>query len=79
MYRKEIKPEHQKLIKKIGERVKELRVAKGFSYIQMAKEIGISRNSYNLVELGNSYFNFSTLLLILDYHKISVSEFFKDL
>ena len=76
---KEIAPEHQDLMKAIGKKIKELRTAKQLGYIEMAKEIGISRNNYNLMELGKIYFKFSTLLLILDYHKISVSEFFKEL
>jgi transcriptional regulator with XRE-family HTH domain len=76
---KEIAIEHQALMKEIGRKIKELRISKNKGYIDMAREIGISRNNYNLMELGKIYFKFSTLLLILDYHKISVSEFFKEL
>lgn len=76
---KEIAPEHQALMKEIGKKIKELRISKNNGYIEMAKEIGISRNNYNLIELGKIYFKFSTFLKILEYHEISVSEFFKDL
>ena len=76
---KEIAPEHQELMKAIGAKIKTLRTEKGKGYIEMAKAMGISRNNYNLMELGKIYFKFSTLLQILEYHKISASEFFKDL
>lgn len=76
---KEIAPEHQEMMKAIGQKIRALRIAEKKGYEDMAKEIGISRNNYNLMELGKIYFKFSTLLRILDYHKISVSKFFKKL
>lgn len=76
---KEIAPEHQEMMTKIGDKIKELRKAEKKTYMEMAKLVGISRNNYNLMELGKIYFKFSTLLQILDYHNISVSEFFKDI
>jgi len=76
---KEIAPEHQELMKEIGARIKAYRTAKGKGYIDMAKDIGVSRNNYNLIELGKLYFKFSTLLKILDYHRVPVNEFFKDI
>ena len=79
MERKEITPEHKELMKELGRRIKDLRTGEKISYIRMAEQIGISRNSYNLLELGNVYFNFSTILVVLDYHHISLSDFFKDL
>lgn len=74
---KEIAPEHQALMTAIGNKIKELR--NGKRYIDMAEEIGISRNEYNLLELGKIYFKFSTLLKVLDFHKISFTDFMKDL
>ena len=76
---KEISPEHQELFFEIGKRIRELRKSKGISYIELANQIGISRNSYNQVELGISNFQFSTLLVILKYHKIGVKAFLKDI
>jgi transcriptional regulator with XRE-family HTH domain len=70
---KEIKPEHQALMKEIGKRIKKLRTDKNIGYIEMATAMRISRNAYNAIELGNVYFNFSSLLLIANYHHISVS------
>jgi transcriptional regulator with XRE-family HTH domain len=76
---KKIVPAHQKLMKKIGARIKKLRTDKKKGYVEMAEMIGISRNEYNLMELGKIYFKFSTLLRVLDYHKIKFSDFIKDL
>jgi transcriptional regulator with XRE-family HTH domain len=77
--KKDISPEHQKTLIEVGKKVKQLRTAKNISYEQMAKEIGISRNTYNMLEHGKLSFQFSTLLLILKYHGISLSKFFKTL
>ena len=74
---KEITPEHQELMTEIGTRIKKLRTDSGKRLIEMAKDIKISRNEYSLLEQGKLYFKFSTLLRILDYHKISFSEFIK--
>ncbi len=76
---KEISPDHQVLMIGIGSRIKELRKAKQLSYIELANLIGISRNTYNQLELGIINFQFGTLLPVLKYHGISLSEFFKDL
>ena len=76
---KEIRPEHQAMMKEIGQRIKKLRTDKNVGYVEMAKAMGISRNAYNAMELGNVYFNFSSLLLIADYHNISVSTLLKGL
>jgi len=76
---KEIAPEHQELFFAIGKRIKELRKNKGMGYIEMAEQIGISRNSYNQLELGISNFQFITLLSVIKYHEIGLTEFLKDL
>jgi len=74
---KEIAQEHQLLMTAIGLKIKELR--NGKPYIDMAEEIGISRNEYNLMELGKIYFKFSTLLKVLDFHNVSFIDFMNDL
>jgi transcriptional regulator with XRE-family HTH domain len=79
MKTKDIAPEHKELLKIIGERIKTLRTNKAISYEQMAKKIGISRNTYNMLEHGKIFFRFSTLLLVLKYHEITLSEFFREL
>lgn len=57
---KDIKPEHQPMMIEIGRRIKKLRTDKKIGYIEMAEAIGISRNAYNSIELGNVYFRFSS-------------------
>ncbi|MGD0581495.1 MAG: helix-turn-helix transcriptional regulator [Bacteroidales bacterium] len=73
MKRKVIEPGHIVLLKELGIRIKKLRTDKNIGYIQMAKDIGLSKNSYNSIELGNSYCNFLSILRIADYHHVSVS------
>ena len=46
---KKIKPEHKELMEEIGRRVKKLRTDKNVVYIEMAKDIGLSRNAYNAI------------------------------
>jgi DNA-binding XRE family transcriptional regulator len=77
--RKEILPEHQELLTVIGKKIKELRTSKNITYMQLAKDIGMSRNTYNLLEHGKHSFQITTLLLVLNYHGISMSKFFEDL
>jgi DNA-binding XRE family transcriptional regulator len=76
---KEINPKHQEMLNKLGEKLKELRIMKNISSTGLAKEIGVSRNGYHQIEFGMVYFNISTLLKVLDYHKLSVSDFFNEL
>jgi DNA-binding XRE family transcriptional regulator len=76
---KEIPSEHQKMMIEIGKRLRELRKSKDMSYIEFAKKNGISRNSYNQMELGISNFQFISLLVILKEHGIGLEIFFKDL
>ena len=77
--KKGISPEHRMFLEKVGKRIKEQRTTKNMSYEQMAEEIGISRNAYNLLEHGKHSFQITTLLLVLNYHDISLSKFFEDL
>lgn len=78
MKTKELPKEYQADLHEIGRKLKELRKANGLSYIEIAKKIGIARNSYNQLELGSSNFEFITLLAVLKYHGIGLREFFKD-
>lgn len=71
----EIDPNYSDLMLAIGERIKDLRKEKNISYEKMAEKIGISRNSYNAIELGKTNFQFLTLLRILKYHNISIFQF----
>lgn len=71
--------EHQELLIKVGNRIKQLRKDRQMTYEAIAKEIGLNRTTYNLMEQGKLNFQFSTLMLIIEYHNLTVSEFFKDL
>jgi len=73
-----IAPEHHELLIEIGKRLRELRKDKGISYKELAQQIGISRNSYNQLELGIRNFQFITLLEVLKYYEIELADFFKD-
>jgi len=75
----DIDPEYQDLIKAIGDRIKDLRKEKGVSYITLAKEIGMSRNGYNNIELAKSNLQLVTLIRILRYHNISFFQFIDSL
>ena len=76
---KEILPEHETLMKSIGEQLKKLRQDKNLKSGELASKIEIGRNTYTRIEQGKIYFKFSTLLSILDYHKVSIWDFFRDL
>ena len=66
-------------ILKIAEKIKAMRKAKGYkSYDVFAWDNELSRISYWRMETGVN-FRIETLLKVLDVHKISLSEFFKDI
>jgi transcriptional regulator with XRE-family HTH domain len=77
--KKDLRPEHEQLLIRIGKKVRDLRTADNLSYMSMAEQIGISRNTYNMLELGKLSFQFTTLLLVLEHHKISLTDFFKEI
>lgn len=74
---KEIKPEHQEFLTKIGTELEKLRKSSGTSSSHLCKELGISRYSYYLITKGCVYFNIASLLLIISYYNLSASEFMK--
>ena len=79
MPRKNITKDHIPLLVEIGSKLKEIRETKKTSIQEMAEDLKMSRNGYALMEKGQIYFNFSTLLSILDKLDIDYSDFFKDL
>ena len=70
--------EHQELIKQIGAKLRSIRKDKNKSYEKIAEEIGLQRTTYNLLEQGKLNFQVSTLLQVLSYYQLSISDFFKD-
>lgn len=74
---KKKKKETDKRIGKIGEKLKKLRIEKGYkSYEPFAFDNDIGRHQYWRIEKGAN-FTMESLLKILDIHKISLEEFFK--
>lgn len=66
-------------IKKMADKLKEMRIAKGYSsYEKFAWDNEINRVQYYRVEKGQNITT-KTLLKILDIHKISLSEFCSDI
>jgi predicted transcriptional regulator len=76
---KEIAPQHQEFINKVGEKLKSIRTEKNLSVSEAAKQYGMSRSLYYQLENGTVYFTISTLLRVLDKLGISAQDFFRDL
>lgn len=72
-------PEQRLILVEIGNRLQELRKSKNIGSKEMADIIGVSRNGYSMMEHGKTFFKFSKLMLLLQYHQVSFSEFFKNL
>lgn len=65
-------------IKQIAEKLKQMRIDKGFSsYETFAWEHGIGRMQYWKMEAGTN-FTMKSLLKILRAHEVSLAEFFND-
>ena len=74
-----IKKEEDARILKIAEKIKELRIQKGYSsHENFAWDNNINRVQYWRIEKGSNI-TLKTLLTILDIHQISLSEFFRDM
>jgi len=76
---KPVLPSHEAFLKKIGKKLKSLREERNLTISFLETELGISRNSYSLMERGLIYFSTSNLLKILDYYQLPAEDFFKDL
>lgn len=64
---------------KIATRLKELRINAGYSsHESFAWDNDINRVQYWRIEKGTNI-TIKTLLIVLDIHKISLAEFFKDM
>lgn len=75
----DIVKEEDARILKIADKIKELRFQKGYSsHENFAWDNDISRAQYWRIEKGSNI-TMKTLLSILDIHKISLSEFFRDM
>lgn len=65
-------------ILRVAEKLRELRKEKGYtSYEKFAWDHDLPRMQYWRMETGTN-FSFTTLLKVLDIHKATLEEFFKD-
>lgn len=66
-------------ILKIANKIKELRIKKGYtSHELFAWDNNLNRVQYWRIEKGSNI-TLKTLLMVLDIHKISLADFFKDI
>ena len=72
------KNSYDKVSKQIGEKLKAIRIAKGFtSYENFALENNIDRKQYWRIEKGHNL-TLKSLIKILDIHGLSLKSFFND-
>ena len=75
---KSLTEREQKIIKKISGRLKINRIKRGYtSYENFAFDSEIARMSVFRLEKGESDFNFTSLLKVLDKLEVSLEDFFK--
>lgn len=68
----------EEVLKKLGKRIKEIRIAKGYSsYEYFAYEHNISRAQYGRYEKGEDL-RFSTLAKVINAFGMTMNEFFAD-
>lgn len=73
-----VKEEDARILK-VANKIKELRIQKGYSsHEYFAWDNDINRAQYWRIEKGSNI-TMKTLLSILDIHKISLREFFRDM
>ncbi len=66
-------------IQQIGQRIKELRIKKGYTSAEIfAYEHGLNRVSYWRIEKGHNI-TLASLLRILDIFEITLEDFFKEM
>lgn len=71
--------EEQRRITQVAAKIKMLRIRKGYtSYEAFAWDHDLSRMQYWRMEKGTN-FSFTSLLKILDVHKIKLKDFFNDI
>jgi DNA-binding XRE family transcriptional regulator len=71
---KAVQKSHQKIMQEIGAKLEKLR--NDIPASRFAKDLGISRNSYRLMEKGEIYFSMENFLKVLEFHGVSISDFF---
>ena len=64
---------------KIGERIKELRIEKGFSQMQLAKVIGVSQKAIDYWERNVNEPKSSYIIALVREFEIMFDDFFADI
>ena len=64
---------------KIGERIKELRIEKGLSQMQLAKSIGVSQKAIDYWERNVNEPKASYIIALVHIFELSFDEFFADI
>ena len=75
----QLSKEQQTVLVDFGKELKRLRKNRKKSYTDMAEILGLSKNTYYLMEKGTLNFQFSTYLQVLNYYGISEIELLKDI
>jgi transcriptional regulator with XRE-family HTH domain len=75
--KKQLDEKHEKIIKRIGERMKEIRKEKGYkNYETFAYEKGLPRAQYGRYERGADM-TLSNLMKVLDAFDMTLEDFFE--
>lgn len=70
----------EKISAKVGQRIKELRLEAGYTSAEdFSNDNELNRVQYWRIESGTANITLNTLLLVLEVHKISISDFFSSL
>lgn len=65
--------------KKIGKRIKIIRIERGVTQTALAKELGISQTNMSNIECGRVSVTVQNLLKLHDILKCTMADFFKDI
>lgn len=64
---------------KIGEKIKELRLERGFSQMRLGKEIGVSQKAIDYWERNVNEPKASYIIALVNIFEISFDDFFADI
>jgi transcriptional regulator with XRE-family HTH domain len=66
------------MMKKIGERIRRIRVMKDYTQSNVAEDLGMTTGAYAKIERGETDANVSRLLQIAQILEVHVCDFFED-
>lgn len=65
-------------MKKIGERIRRIRVSKDYTQENLAEELGMTKSAFSKIERGETDANVSRLLRIAEILEVNVCDFFEE-